>query len=420
MASELYNGWYISANQYDIGPSSGTATTEQKHNVDLIFQTLSNLGWTNNAIAGLLGNAMYESCLDPACVYPKSSFPNGGASIADLDNSYAIDITTSAYGLLQWLGTTTTPPAGNQLVSYAIRHDKQWYDGDIQMARLSWEYSANQKFHAQTVDGVYWDFATYASSTTDVSTLAKVWMVCYEGTYSVLTTRQENAVYWLDYIGGITPTPTWPSEWISGQTFAEIAYGFKDSGYTYEQYDCIGFVNLCRQTNTPPLPTLINGTNSLWRSTRTFTFTVSGQTVTYNELYWKGTIAECINQYGAVPQGALLFKCHPEGSEGYDTIPPEYYGDGIGNFTHVGIYTNLGEGVMQSGGYGGTGVHDSPPNWSWWTHCAFAVYVYHDNTGPQPPEPQTLPLWLFLWYTNNGTMKRKECTKNVRYVNATH
>ena len=100
MAAELYNGWYVSANQYDVGPSSGTASNYQKHNVDLIYAVFHALGWTDNAIAGMLGNMMYESCLDPACVYPKSGFPNGGASLADLDNTYAINIPNSAYGLV--------------------------------------------------------------------------------------------------------------------------------------------------------------------------------------------------------------------------------------------------------------------------------------------------------------------------------
>lgn len=163
MAAELYNGWYISANQYDVGPSSGNPSSYQQHNADLIYNTFHALGFTDNAIAGIVGNIQYESCIDPACVYPKSSFPNGGAAISDLDNTYAINITNSAYGLVQWLGTTTTPPPGNQLVSYAIRHGYQWYDGEIQMMRLTWEYQEPAKFHPQTVDGVYYTFASYAA-----------------------------------------------------------------------------------------------------------------------------------------------------------------------------------------------------------------------------------------------------------------
>ena len=110
-----------------------------------------------------------------------------------------------------------------------------------------------------------------------------------------------------------------------------------------------------------------------------------------------------------------MFKCIPEGQPGYDTIPSQYYGDGIGNFTHVGIYINPVGGseyvIMQSGGYGGSGVHKSRWQNNYWTHAAFPVYV-----GPQeiPPEPEPgtddITLILSMWYT----MKQKGDVKRVR------
>ena len=56
MAAELYNDWYISAKSSDVGPSSGGATSYQKHNVDKIYSVLNGLGWTKNAISAVLGN----------------------------------------------------------------------------------------------------------------------------------------------------------------------------------------------------------------------------------------------------------------------------------------------------------------------------------------------------------------------------
>lgn len=189
---------------------------------------------------------------------------------------------------------------------------------------------------------------------------------------------------------------------VSAADFAQTAYDFRDDGLTYQQYDCIHFVNLVR--TTCGLASMLNGTNSLWRS---------------NELYYKDTIANCIAQYGAVPQSALLFKCHPEGTPGYNTIPSRYYGDGIGNFTHVGILTNLGQGVMQSGGYGGTGVHDSSYNWNWWTHVGFQPGVQLvDSQGNDIPLPtpgpgpgpiyQGMPNWFYLYIV------QKELKQNVK------
>lgn len=430
MAAELYNDWYVSANQYDVGPSSGTATSYQEHNVDKIYAVFSGLGWTDNAIAGMLGNMMYESCLDPACVYPKSSFPNGGASLADLDNNNAIGITNSAYGLVQWLGTTTTPPAGNQLVSYAIRHGYQWYDGDIQMSRLTWEYQEPAKFHPQTVDGVYYTFASFASSTSSPSVLAKVWMVCYEGTYSVLTTRQQNAENWYNYIHS-GPTPPTPDDWISGTDFATLALAY-DPDVTgqdipYSQMDCIGFVNHVWQ-DIPVVSqhsySLPGGTNTFWReNTPEYPNLVSTYNTTSPDgqnptpvLWWKGTIAECEAQYGSIPAGALLF--HQISDQGPPAIPAQYAGDGIGNFAHVGIYCGNNE-VMQSGGRDsgsvpGGGVHRSVYDSSAWNYCAFVVYVDCTGSGPTPPPPPPPPPtpWIqtHLYLLN----QRKKVLKNVR------
>ena len=252
MAVELYNDWYVCARDYQsIGPSSGTPSSYQQHNADKIISFLQGLGWTNNAIAAMLGNVMYESNLNPARVYKISGFPNGGATLADISNENALNHPNEAYGLVQWHGLSQAAPITNQIVSYAIRYGYQWYDGDIQLQRLQWEYNEPAKFHPKTVDGVYWTFASFATSTADVNTLAKVWMTCYEDTYSVLDIRKANARYWFDYIGGQPPAPV--TGWIPGEQFAEIAYGYKDSGYTYQQYDCIGFVNLCWQhIDNPP------------------------------------------------------------------------------------------------------------------------------------------------------------------------
>ena len=158
--------------------------------------------------------------------------------------------------------------------------------------------------------------------------------------------------------------------YVTGQEFAQKAYSFRDSGYTYQQYDCIGFVNMVRRE--VGLGNLYPGTNTLWRGT---------------ELDWKGTLTEAYNYFGALPQGCLLFKIKPENAPDYNVppIPSQYYMDGIGNVTHVGIYTNLGLGVMQSGGYGGSGVHDSTFDGTYWTHVALQMQVNYDpNPTPQP------------------------------------
>lgn len=162
---------------------------------------------------------------------------------------------------------------------------------------------------------------------------------------------------------------------ITGQYFSEVAYSYRNSGLTYADYDCIGFTNLVRRTCG--LGNLANGTNTLWRN---------------NTLTWKGTIAEMQSRYGSLVQGCYLFKIKPESDPTYNVppIPSQYYMDGIGNVTHVGIYTNLGLGVMQSGGYGGTGVHDSVYDSSFWTHAALAPNINYAGGVPSYSNPDNL------------------------------
>ena len=129
---------------------------------------------------------------------------------------------------------------------------------------------------------------------------------------------------------------------VSGKLFAETAYAYNGRGLTYQNYDCVHFMNLVRETCS--LNPLQQGTNYVWRGAG---------------LTWKGTIQEAYQRYnGILPQGLLLFHVIPDDDP--DADPTHYgYGDGIGDVNHVGIYTNIGLGVMQSGGYDGTGVHDS-------------------------------------------------------------
>ena len=183
---------------------------------------------------------------------------------------------------------------------------------------------------------------------------------------------------------------------VTGAYFSQTAYDFHDDGLTYQQYDCISFVNLVR--TTCGLNRIINGTNSLWRS---------------NELWYKDTVANCIAAYGMIPQGALIFVIVPEGDPGYNTIPARYYGDGVGNVSHVGIRTYIGQGVMQSGGYGGRGVHDSDYRNDYWTHVGFSPGVeLVDSNGNAIPEPspgptpdpghQGMPNWFYMTLAKRG------------------
>lgn len=435
MSATLYNGWYVaSPNDYDVGPSSGSASSYQQTNATNIFNALSSLGWTVNAIAAAIGNMQIESYLNPACVYPHSTYPRTINSLADLDNSIAINVPQSeAMGLVQWVGYGNTPPIGNQLVSYAIRYGYEWYDGEIQMKRLSWEYTDNKKWKTKTIDGISWTWQTFTSSTQTAEYLAYIWMRCYEVTNSKVPQRRSNSAYWYDYFKDTPqPTPT-PPGWISGSEFSDLAAAY-DPDITgiqipYSQMDCITFVqtvwrDIAAVSSSDVLCSPL-GTNTLWRTNtpqypnlvKIFNTTSPDNQNPCPVLWYKDTISNCISQFGDIPAGALLF--HQISEAGPPAIPTQYAGDGIGNFAHVGIYIGNSQ-VMQSGGRDsssvpGGGVHRSAYDSTAWNYVAFVVWVdcYSDQPGPEPPEPPgpgDIPHYLFSWYSN----KKKGVTKRVR------
>lgn len=168
---------------------------------------------------------------------------------------------------------------------------------------------------------------------------------------------------------------------VTGYDYALQAYSYRNSGIPYSQLDCIHFVNRVR--TDLGLASMLNGTNTLWRS---------------NNLTWKGTLSQAYARWGVsswdqLPQGILVFRIKSESDPTYNQppIPARYYMDGIGNVTHVGVMTGMGQGIMQSGGYGGTGVHESGWRRGYWTHAALQMSVIYpdpiDPDDPNPPDP---------------------------------
>ena len=153
---------------------------------------------------------------------------------------------------------------------------------------------------------------------------------------------------------------------VTGEYFAQAAYSYAGRGLTYQNYDCTHFTNLVRRTCA--LSNLSQGSNAMWRS---------------SAMLWKGTIQEARNRFGGqLPPGIYLFHRYPDDDPNAD--PNHYgYGDGIGDVDHVAIYTGIGLGVMQSGGYGGSGVHDSALRTSYLTLAACPTGI--DYTGRTMP-----------------------------------
>ena len=407
MQATLINDWWITT---DTGGSMGTTDTsgisaKQKHNAEKVYNYFSALGWSRSAIAGMLGNMQVESWISPGLIQGthRSSLPNSAANLSDVPNSVMINFYGSSgygVGLVQWDGYTSTSPAGQKLVSFAMRYGLNWYDGDTQLYRIQREQETNIQWSAATVNGTRWTWSNFPTNTETPETSAKIWRICYEvaaaGTDS---RRQANARYWYDYFDD-SPTPPTPpvDDWISGSTFAQYALAYNGQYMPYSQYDCIAYVNLVWKdiavvaSNNYNLP---SGTNTLWRRnmsgypTQTYPTTSPANQNPTPVLWYKDTIDNVISTYGEIPTGALLF--HKIGENDNPQIPSQYRGDGIGNFAHVGIYVGNNQ-VMQSGGRDssaipGGGVHLSTYDSNAWNYVAFVCYVDCTGEGPEPPGP---------------------------------
>lgn len=439
-APVLYNDWWVYL-RYSMGSTHLNPNEKQKHNAEKIYYGLLAQGYTSESACGILGNMQTESGLSPGALDRHlSSLPNNGEHLADLTNTVMLGYASqnnSGYGtgLIQWDSYTTTPPAGNTLVSFAIRYNYEWYDGDCQLFRLQREYETDSQYHYWYANNhspaVTW--SQFKNWTGSVSEATDIFRQCRERSSGDPTgnqNRRDNAQYWYDYFsGGPTPPPPPPpplDDWITGDEFADLALAY-DPDITgqdipYSQMDCYGFVQtVWRDIDAVgSSDSLVNpqsqgtGTNTLWRQNispyPTWTFNTespAGDDPT-PVLWEKGTISDIINLYGYIPTGALLF--HQIGEDDPPEIPSYYRGDGIGNFAHVGIYCGNNT-VMQSGGRDasqvpGGGVHRSTYDPTAWNYCAFVVYV--DCTG-QPAAP-----WIqkyFFLITN-----KRKVLKNVKRI----
>ena len=213
----LYNGWWVCT---DIPMADGTTDVAYRlpndymiSNAYKIRDGLLNQGYTDLAIAAIIGNMMSESTLSPAGLQKWGVVPGYANSLNDVPNSVMIDYynhnnpTQRGYGigLIQWDSYTTNPPVGCTLVSFAMRYNMVWYDGDTQLFRLQREFETDSQFHYWTlnlrVDGRIWtwdDFKNISGVSTDVA--EEVWRQGRErGGEDSIPQRKRNTAWWLNY-----------------------------------------------------------------------------------------------------------------------------------------------------------------------------------------------------------------------------
>lgn len=112
---------------------------------------------------------------------------------------------------------------------------------------------------------------------------------------------------------------------VSAVHFADVADDPSYNKYKYDDLDCQAFVEkiLYDSGVRKPDGSAYNwkGSNAMWRSA----------------LSWRGTIAEAVDKFGQIPDGAWVFMLKYDGGE-----KDRGYHDGEGNASHVGIYVGGG------------------------------------------------------------------------------
>lgn len=212
----LVNGFYI-ATDTRAGGWSGTPTTEQINNANIIRSFFLNEGWTLEAICGMLGCMQGESTINPAFIQATNinRLPNSASSLTDVPNSVMINFymeyygdTRKAYaiGLIQWDGySTRNGIQGQKLVNYCMDNNIQWFDGWSQMYRIrgEWQYDVTNHNHSffKVVrwNGTDWSYWNYPQSTMSPEDCASVWTYGVERNQGGPGYRPANARWFYDY-----------------------------------------------------------------------------------------------------------------------------------------------------------------------------------------------------------------------------
>lgn len=187
MAVEEYDGWKVELNTYwrttDVriyDPSDA-----QIFNMNKVYDYFINLGWTPNAIAGMLGNMMVESTVNPWLFEHR---------YLTWDDVAAILTDSGGMGLTQW-----TPC--RKYYNWALDEQLDPKSGNTMTARIEYEHQNNIQWSLDNILHYTWD--DFVNSTESPEMLARVFLWAYERPADPdVSQRQANARWCFDNIHG--------------------------------------------------------------------------------------------------------------------------------------------------------------------------------------------------------------------------
>ncbi len=164
---------------------------QMKGNALYIWTKLKEAGWTENAIAGVLGNMQSESTINPG-LFENRDYGN-------MDGGYGLVQWTPASKYFNWAGTT---PANDNIdkqidrILYEVEHNIQWLNSQDPKGRT---------------------FKQFTQSTDSPYDLAMAFITAYERPANPnQPIRGQQALYWFNELSGQSwegGGPWEPGEW---------------------------------------------------------------------------------------------------------------------------------------------------------------------------------------------------------------
>lgn len=176
----------------------GQGSAELEENAQEIYNILGPLGWTKNATAGMIGNMMYESGVNPWRWESDDVLPVGSSLIPSS--------TVHGYGLGQFTpaGKYINDVRAQAMAGFGPNYSNQTgsnLDGQAQINFID-QYADYIRTPAYPLT-----YAEYKASTQDPYYLAAVWLMNYErpGDQSEAVKRQRGlaAEYIFSILGGV-------------------------------------------------------------------------------------------------------------------------------------------------------------------------------------------------------------------------
>jgi hypothetical protein len=155
---------------------------EMKVNAQYMYDFLTAMNWTREAIAGILGNMQSESHINPNIWQ--------GLDEGNLNGGYGIVQWTPATKYLNWCSANSLTPelmeSNLSRILYEVENNIQW---------------GNDSFGNPPP----YSFAEFTHSTEDPYTLGMYFVRYYERPASISTLRGKQAEEWFVFLGGIKP-----------------------------------------------------------------------------------------------------------------------------------------------------------------------------------------------------------------------